>query len=170
MSNCTVKVKSLRVEGVPGVLRLDSSNSLSLHVHWVGADPRPVRPSQVTQELRVPVCGNIPLIKPGRLTGCGRRKLGLDNLLCINASFLMSQKIMHGLLSSAVAKNWRSGGRRSLWSVINIRFCVWNNKKLNNRSLYYPMIEDTKVQSSEITKFKRKQRNHEDAPWLNTKV
>lgn len=92
MSNCTVKVKSLRVEGVPGVLRLDSSNSLSLHVHWVGADPRPVRPSQVTQELRVPVCGNIPLIKPGRLTGCGRRKLGLDNLLCINASFLMSQK------------------------------------------------------------------------------
>lgn len=67
-----VRVQSLRVEDVPGVLRLDSRNRLSLHVHRAGADPGPVLPSQVAQELRVPVSGNIALIKPGCLTGCGQ--------------------------------------------------------------------------------------------------
>lgn len=65
---------SLRVEGVAGVLRLDSRNSLSLHVLRVGADPRPVFPSQVTEELGVPVSGDVPLIKPGCFTGCRGRK------------------------------------------------------------------------------------------------
>lgn len=63
---------SLRVEGIPGVLRFDPCNSLSLHVHWAGADPGPVLPSQVTQELRVPISGDISPIKPGCLTGWGK--------------------------------------------------------------------------------------------------
>lgn len=87
----TVKVSSLRVEGVPRVLGLDSRNRLSLHVHGVRADPRPVFPPQVAQELRVPVAGNIPLIKPGCRTGC--REEGSTLTMCfifsfVNASFL----------------------------------------------------------------------------------
>lgn len=90
-SGSTVKVSSLRVEGVPRVLRLDSRNRLSLHVHGVRADPRPVFPPQVAQELRVPVAGNIPLIKPGCRTGC--REGGSTLTMCfifsfVNASFL----------------------------------------------------------------------------------
>ena len=79
---------SLRAEGIPGVLRLDPRNSLSLHVHGAGADPGPVLPSQVTQQLRVPISGDISLIKPGCLTGWGKGgKLGL-NVLCIVASVI----------------------------------------------------------------------------------
>lgn len=109
MSNCTVKVKSLRVEGVPGVLRLDSRNRLSLHVHWVGADPCPVLPSQVTQELRVPVCGNIAFIKPGRLTGCRRRKQVLT-ICCALMLHLSIAKNNAGLTfqcSGKESKVWR---------------------------------------------------------------
>ena len=68
-------MSSLHAESVPGVLRLDSGHRLSLQVHGAGADPRPVLPSQVTQELRVPVSGDVALIEPGRLTGCRRKKV-----------------------------------------------------------------------------------------------
>lgn len=75
---------SLRVEGIPGVLGLDPRNSLSLHVHWSGADAGPVLPSQVTQELRVPIYGDISSIEPGCLTGWGKGgKLSLHDMLCI---------------------------------------------------------------------------------------
>lgn len=87
----TVKVSSLRVEGVPRVLRLDSRNRLSLHVHRIRADPRPVFPPQVAQELRVPVAGNIPLIKPGCHTGCREEGLTLQCAFFfsfVNVSFL----------------------------------------------------------------------------------
>lgn len=63
---------SLRVEGIPGVLRFNPRNSLSLHVHWSGADAGPVLPSQVIQKLRVPIYGDISSIKPGCVTGCGK--------------------------------------------------------------------------------------------------
>lgn len=105
-----MRVWSLRVKGVPGVLRLDSRDRLSLHVHWAGTDPGPVLPSQVSQELRVPVFGNIALVKPGCLTGCGRGKSDPDNLSCSNGNFSIdsgrkNKKITQGLQSNAVAKN-----------------------------------------------------------------
>lgn len=62
-------LQRLRVEDVARVLRLDARHGLSLHVHWTGADPWPVRPPQVGQQLRVPVSGRVPFVEPGRPAG-----------------------------------------------------------------------------------------------------
>lgn len=74
-----VKVHLLHVESVSGVLRLDSGNGPSLHVHGVGANPRHMHPCQVFQELRVALSGHVRLIEPGRLTGCRRRLSAINS-------------------------------------------------------------------------------------------
>lgn len=120
----SIEVKSLRAEGVPGVLRLDSRNCVSLHVHRIGADLGPVLPSQVTQKLRVSVAGNIALIEPGCLTGCGGGKLSTSPICCAI--------VLHSLMDSDEKNNRPltfqcSGKEMKVWrkkkSLISYTFC-----------------------------------------------